>query len=105
MKKIKIKNSLCLLLVTVCSIFFTVSLTAIPTNADGSTEVIARIETISPETSQPTANTDSYEPQDINNISTGDSLPVYVAISLLLFTISVLVIYFYGKKHKRSVSK
>ena len=106
MKKIKKNKCLCLLLAVVCLMLFTASLTVFSAHADGSTEVTARIETAPSATSQPPAESESRVPeQDISNVSTGEAISAYVVISLLLFIISVLVIYFYSKNNKDKCSE
>ena len=106
MKRIKINKCLCLLLAAVCLMLFTVSLTVFSAHADGSTEVTARIETAPSATSQPPAESESRVPeQDISNVSTGEAISAYVVISLLLFIISVLVIYFTVKTIRTNAAK
>ncbi len=104
MKRKKICKYLCLLFVAVCSVLFTTTLTAVAVQTDGSMEVIAHIETAPAQTTQPvTDSTQSNIKQDESNISTGETVSAYVVISLLLFIISVLVIYF-CRKNDRSNS-
>lgn len=101
MKWIKIHKYLCLLFVAICSILFTTSLTAFAVRNEGNMEVIAHIETAPDETTQPvTDSTQSYIEQDESNISTGETVSACVVISLLLFIISVLVIYFCRKNDR-----
>lgn len=52
MKKTKINMCLCLLFVTVCSMLFMTYMNAFAAHTDGSTEVIAHIETAPSETVQ-----------------------------------------------------
>ena len=101
MKWIKIHKYLCLLFVAICSILFTTSLTAFAVRNEGNMEVIAHIETAPDETTQPvTDSTQGYIGQDESNISTGETVSACVVISLLLFIISVLVIYFCRKNDR-----
>lgn len=101
MKRIKICKYLCLLFVAVCTVLFTASLTAFAVRNEGSMEVIAHIETAPAQTTQPvTESTTSYTEQDESNISTGETVSACVVISLLLFIISVLVIYFCRKNDR-----
>lgn len=104
MKRKKICKYLCLLFVAICSVLFINSLTAVAVQTDGSMEVIAHIETAPDETTQHvTDGTQGYIEQDESNISTGETVSACVVISLLLFIISVLLIYF-CRKNERSNS-
>ena len=100
MKRIKIKKCLCLLFVAICSVPFTTSLSADAVHTDGSMEVIAHIETAPSETTQPATHSGSTVPPDNGSISTGETVSACVVISLLLFIISVLVIYFCRKNDR-----
>lgn len=103
MKRKKICRYLCLLFVAVCSVLFTTSLTAFAVHNEGSMEVTARIETAPAQTTQPVTDNGSSAEQDESNISTGETVSACVVISLLLFIISVFVIYF-CRKNDRSNS-
>lgn len=100
MKKTKINKCLCLLFITVCSILFIIPLTDFAVYADGSTKVIAHIETAPTETIQTVTTDDSsFAAQDKSNVSTGDIASDRFVIFLILLMISVLVIFFGNKKH------
>lgn len=89
MKRKKTCKYLCLLFVAV--------------QTEGSMEVIAHIETAPAETTQPVTDNGSSAEQDVNSISTGETVSACVVISSLLFIISVLVICF-CRKNDRSNS-
>lgn len=96
MKKTKINKCLCLLLVTVCSILFIISLNDFAVYADGSTKVIAHIETSQAET---TDDSESSVVQNESNAETGDTIYADVIIILFLIVIAQLVIFFCNDKH------
>lgn len=86
-------KAFCLLFVAVCSIVFMTSMTAFAAHTDGSMEVIARIETVPNETTNPTTNGSSSDFQYEGNVSTGDAVYVCVVIALFVLMISTLVIF------------
>lgn len=99
MKKIKINQCLCLLLVTVCLILFMTSVTVFAAHTDGSTKVTASIETASTETTQLVTDEDSNSDlQDESNVSTGDIVSVCVTIVLLVLLVSMIVIFLCSNK-------
>lgn len=93
MKNIKINKCLCLLFVVVFSILYLTSLTVFAAHTDGSTEVVARIETVPNETTHPDTDNSSSDMQDESNFSTGDAVSVGVIIALFTLIISTFVIF------------
>lgn len=89
MEKIKIGKCLCLLFVIVLMLFTTSMTTFLSYTNNGSTKVIAHIETAPTETN---SESNTVVAQDNNSTSTGDVTYFYVSVSLLLLMISILVI-------------
>lgn len=91
-----------MLFVTVCSILFMTSLTAFAAHTDGTTKVIAHIETSPTETTQPvTDDSSSSVSNNDGGILTGDIIFVSVIISCILLLVSGLVILLCNKNHRR----
>ena len=96
MKNKKIIGKLCLLLLLACLTFVIYTPSVFAVQYDGSTEIIAHIETSSAETAQ---NSSDSAPYDDNDISTGDIATACVVISFILFVISALVIFLCNKNY------
>lgn len=93
MKKIKIEKCLFLLFAIASLTIFVTSLTVFAGHTDGSTEVVARIETTSSETTNTDTNDNSSDLQDDSSVLTGDTVYIYVVITLFVLIISMLVIF------------
>ena len=106
MKRTKTIKYLFLLFIAVSSILFISSITPSAVRNDGSTEVIAHIETSPTEATQPSAdNNSSSVPCDENDVSTGDMSSGDILFLLILILISALVIFLCSKNSNNKFSK
>lgn len=92
MRNNKIIKALCLIFLSVCLAFAAYTPPASAVQYDGSTEVLARIETASSEATQPTADGSSPAYADDSDVSTGDIAFGGIITALVLFLFSALVI-------------
>lgn len=77
------------------------SLTAFAAHTDGSTEVIACIETVPTDSVQPSDDsTNNIVSDDEMNISTGELLSVCIIIALIISFTAILVIFFFVKNDR-----
>lgn len=93
MKKIKIEKCLCLLFAVASLTILMTSLTVFAAHTDGSTEVIACVETAPGETTLPDTNDNSSDLQDESNVLTGEAVYACAVIALFMLMISALVIF------------
>lgn len=101
MKSMRKVKCLLLVLIAVCSVIFAASITSYAAKADGSTEVIARIETVSEDSTQAvTDNTDVSVPDDGTSILTGDITSGFIIALFLLMTAAFIVLYLFAQKNK-----
>ena len=79
-------------------IFVISSVSVFAIQNDGSTEVIAHIETLPTEATQPvTDSTNSSVTYDESTVSTGDIISGCAIISFALFVLSILIIFRYNE--------
>lgn len=104
MKKIKICKCLCLLFAIVLTLFTTSMTTYLSYTNNGSTKVVAHIETEPHGTTQPfTDNNNDFVTQDESDVSTGEVLSICFII--VLFLISIIVIFICSNSHFQKKKK
>ena len=103
MKSMRKVKCLLLLFIAVCSVLFAASITSSAAHTDGSTEVIARIETVSEDSTQSvTDKTDVSVPNDGISILTGDITSGFIIALILLMAAALIVLYLFAQKNKHS---
>lgn len=100
MRHSKIIRVLCLLALSVCLVFATYIPSVSAAQYDGSTEVLARIETSQSEATQPVTEGGGFVSDDNNHVSTGDIIFGWIIVSFVLFIFSALVILCSKKRTK-----